>query len=185
MFAAFFGAPRKIPRSSGGPGHGYTRAGAPLEGPRSHNMLIHELNATECAALLRRHNIGRLGCSRFDQPYVVPIHFSFDEPENCIYAFSALGQKIEWMRRNPKVCLEVEEISDKDHWSTVVLQQTLDVAVALQRADRLIGQRHELWLPAAAKLTTTERAHVVLYRIQIDRMTGRRAVRDRNSQTGS
>jgi hypothetical protein len=151
-------------------------------------MLIHELTAAECAALLRRINLGRLGCSRFDQPYVVPIHFSFAEGENCIYAFSTLGQKIEWMRRNSKVCLEVEEISDKDHWSTVVvvgryeeLQQTLEDADARQRAEQLFGQRHEWWLPAAARLTTAERAHVVLYRIRIDRMTGRRAGRDRNT----
>jgi uncharacterized protein len=169
----------------------YSRRGR-LPGPSQTTMLIHELTAAECAALLRRINLGRLGCSRFDQPYIVPIHFSFDEGENCIYGFSTVGQKIEWMRRNPKVCLEVEEISDKDHWSTVVvvgryeeLQQTLDDADARQRAEQLFGQRREWWLPAAAKLATAERPLVVLYRIQIDRITGRRAVRDRNTPSPS
>ena len=40
---------------------------------------------------------------------------------NCLYAFSTIGQKIEWMRENPKVCLEVEEIDDQSHWTTVLV----------------------------------------------------------------
>jgi uncharacterized protein len=39
---------------------------------------------------------------------VVPIHFSFDPGNDCVYAFFAVGQKVKWMRENPKVCLEVE-----------------------------------------------------------------------------
>ena len=57
----------------------------------------------------------------FYQPDVVPIYFSFDREELCVYAFSTVGQKIEWMRNNPKVCLEVEDITDKDHWTTVIV----------------------------------------------------------------
>ena len=84
-------------------------------------MLIHELSPTECAEVLGRTNLGRLGCSRFDQPYIVPIHFSYDAERNCAYAFSTIGQKIEWMRENPKICLEVDDIADKDHWTTVLV----------------------------------------------------------------
>lgn len=51
---------------------------------------------------------------RFDQPYVVPIHLSLDAERSCVYAFSTVGQKILWMRENPQVCLEVEEIRDKE-----------------------------------------------------------------------
>jgi nitroimidazol reductase NimA-like FMN-containing flavoprotein (pyridoxamine 5'-phosphate oxidase superfamily) len=151
-------------------------------------MRIHELTPEECAAVLQRTHLGRLGCARFDQPYVIPIHFSFDEESECLYAFSTLGQKIEWMRRNPKVCLEVEDIADKDHWSTVVvigryeeIQKTADEASARRRAEQLFLQRREWWLPGAAKLTTSERDHIVVYRIQIDQMTGRRASRARDT----
>ena len=84
-------------------------------------MLIHELSPNECAEVLGRIDLGRLGCARFDQPYIVPIHFSFDAERNCVYAFSTIGQKIEWMRENPKVCLEVDEIDDKNHWTTVLV----------------------------------------------------------------
>ena len=150
-------------------------------------MLIHELSPHDCAEVLSRNHLGRLGCSRYDQPYIVPILFSFDAERNCLYAFSTIGQKIAWMRENPKVCLEVEEIGDKSHWTTVLvigryeeIQQDPKETQARKRAEDLFQQRREWWLPGAAKAQSGEREHVVIYRIQIDRLTGRRATRDRD-----
>lgn len=150
-------------------------------------MLIHELNPRECADVLSRTHLGRLGCARFDQPYVVPIHFSFDAERKCVYAFSAIGQKIEWMRNNPKVCLEVEEIDDRNHWTTVLvfgryeeIQRGPEGAEARHRAEHLLQQRDEWWLPATGKLPSREPHRMVVYRIRIDRLTGRRATRDRD-----
>jgi nitroimidazol reductase NimA-like FMN-containing flavoprotein (pyridoxamine 5'-phosphate oxidase superfamily) len=148
-------------------------------------MLIHELQAAECAAVLRQNHVARLGCARYDQPYVIPIQFSFDEPENCVYAFSMVGQKIEWMRENPKVCLEVEDITDKNHWTTVVATGRYEEigreptdAGARERAERLFRQRPEWWLPGGARVLSHDHQEVVIYRIRIDRMSGRRAARD-------
>ena len=148
-------------------------------------MLIHELSPAECSAVLSQNHLGRLGCSRHDQPYIVPIHFSFDVERHCAYAFSTIGQKIDWMRENPKVCLEVEEIADRNHWTTVLatgryeeIHQAPEESEARRRAERLFQQRREWWLPAAGKPTSGEHQDVVVYRIQIDRLTGRRAARD-------
>lgn len=148
-------------------------------------MLIHELNRAECSAVLQRNSLGRLGYAHFDQPYVVPIHFSFDADRNCIYGFSTIGQKVECMRRNPRVCLEIDEIVDKNNWTTVLvvgryreLHRDPREAEALRRVDQLFEERHEWWLPGAAKLETKEHEHAVIYRISIDRLTGRRATRN-------
>src|SRR4029453_18524299 len=84
------------------------------------HMLVHELSAVDCVEVLKRTDLGRLGCAHDNQPYIVPIHFSFDPIGTCLYAFSTVGQKIEWMRENPKVCIEVEDIADRDHWTTVL-----------------------------------------------------------------
>jgi nitroimidazol reductase NimA-like FMN-containing flavoprotein (pyridoxamine 5'-phosphate oxidase superfamily) len=145
-------------------------------------MLIHELNRDQCREVLARLELGRLACCRLDQPYVVPIHFSYDAARNCVYAFSTIGQKVQWMRENPKVCLEVEEIEDKSSWTTVVvfgryeeIHQRPEEAEARQRAEQLFAARGEWWLPAAAKVPGREPHEVVVYRIQIDRMSGRRA----------
>ena len=150
-------------------------------------MLIQELNTDQCREVLARSDLGRLGCARFDQPYVVPIHFSFDAERNCVYAFSTVGQKIQWMRENPKVCLEIEESADKDSWTTVVafgryeeIHQNPAEGEARRRAEQLFMARGEWWLPAAAKVPGRDHHDVVVYRIQIDRLTGRRAGRGRD-----
>ena len=144
-------------------------------------MRIHELTTEECTEVLSRVNLGRLACARSDQPYVVPIHFSFDAERQCLYSFATLGQKVRWMRENPKVCLEIEEIVDKDQWTTVVvigryeeIQSAPHEAEARRRAEHLFQQRPEWWFPAAAKVSSTEHAEIVIYRIKIGRMTGRR-----------
>jgi nitroimidazol reductase NimA-like FMN-containing flavoprotein (pyridoxamine 5'-phosphate oxidase superfamily) len=148
-------------------------------------MVIHELTAAQCHDMLRRKNLGRLACSRDDQPYLVPIFFYFDVAERCVYSFSTVGQKIEWMRRNPKVCLEVDEISDPFHWTTLVvfgryeeLQGSKQESDARRRAHELFQQRRNWWLPAAGKVTGGEEHGIaVVYRIRIEEMTGRRAAR--------
>lgn len=144
-------------------------------------MLIRELTTEECREVLARTTLGRLGCSRFDQPYIVPIHFSFDDAASCVYAFSTVGQKVHWMRENPKVCLEVEEVADRHHWTTIVasgLYQELpndpSQAGARARAAALFEHRAEWWLPAAANVLWRGRSDIVICRIQIERLTGRR-----------
>jgi nitroimidazol reductase NimA-like FMN-containing flavoprotein (pyridoxamine 5'-phosphate oxidase superfamily) len=91
------------------------------------------------------------------------------------------------MRENSRVCLEIEEVSDKDRWTTVLafgryeeIHQNPEESEARHRAEQLFLQRHEWWLPAAGKLEGRERPDVVVYRIQIDRLTGRRATRERD-----
>lgn len=147
-------------------------------------MLIHELTPKQCAEVLQRASLGRLGCARGGQPYVVPIHFSFDVERGCVYSFSTVGQKVLWMRENPLVCLEVDDVADKNHWQTVVIfgryeeiHDSPEQAEARQRAEALFQERPEWWLPAAAKVGSHDRHSVVVYRIHIDRVTGRRAAR--------
>lgn len=70
-------------------------------------MFIHEMNEFECQKVLEQASLGRLGCARDNQPYVVPVYFSFNGRH--VYGFTTLGQKTEWMRTNSKVCLEVDE----------------------------------------------------------------------------
>jgi len=86
-------------------------------------MRIIPISQQECSELLQRVSIGRLACSLNDQPYVVPVAFSY-EPD-CIYIFSTVGKKIEWMRKNPKVCLQVDEIGNRSNWTRSLEVQKL------------------------------------------------------------
>ena len=64
--------------------------------------------------------IGRLACCRDEQPYVVPVFLHYDDETQCLYGFATVGQKIDWMRANPKVCIEVDHVADQTNWTTVL-----------------------------------------------------------------
>jgi len=151
-------------------------------------MIVHDLSPAECAEFLKQSDLGRLACTHEGQPYIVPIHFSFDPDRKCLYSFSTVGQKIAWMRENPKVCVEVDDIADKDHWTTVLafgryeeMDESPADKAARQTAQELFQQRPEWWFPAAAKRGAREHHAMVIYRVQIDRLTGRRASRGSGS----
>ena len=60
---------------------------------------------------------------RENQPYVVPVYLTYDVlsgGEPCLYGFTTPGQKIEWMRANPLVCVEVDEVTAHDQWVSVI-----------------------------------------------------------------
>ena len=154
-------------------------------------MVIHELTAAQCREMLERARHGRLGCARDNQPYIVPIFF-YPDPENSyLYSFSTVGQKITWMRDNPRVCVEVDEIIDQFHWTSVLVfghyeelgdaarvADAARVGDAGRRALELFQQRSHWWLPGTGKLAAGEEHHTpVIFRISIDGMTGRRAAR--------
>jgi nitroimidazol reductase NimA-like FMN-containing flavoprotein (pyridoxamine 5'-phosphate oxidase superfamily) len=146
-------------------------------------MHIEELTGAECLTILEHTNLARLACSRDDQPYIVPIYVDFDG--HALYSFSMYGLKIEWMRSNPSVCVEVDDIVDQYNWTTVVvfgryeeLQETPEYETLRDRAAQLFRHRPEWWLPAAGRVTSHEPTQVpVVFRIRIMSVHGRRAVR--------
>jgi nitroimidazol reductase NimA-like FMN-containing flavoprotein (pyridoxamine 5'-phosphate oxidase superfamily) len=62
----------------------------------------------ETKKLLSQAPVGRLGTSKNNQPYVVPICFIYHQ--NKIYFHCAhKGKKIDNIKANPNVCLQVDE----------------------------------------------------------------------------
>jgi nitroimidazol reductase NimA-like FMN-containing flavoprotein (pyridoxamine 5'-phosphate oxidase superfamily) len=147
-------------------------------------VLIHTLSHAECVETLSRATIGRLACARDGQPYVVPITLSFDG-NGSLYSFSMVGQKVEWMRGNPKVCVAVDDIADRFHWTSLVITGTYEELRdspedrdALRRAFNLLQQHSQWWLPGAGTMDTgTPHATSVVFRVRIASVTGRRSAR--------
>ena len=146
-------------------------------------MIIREIPEQECRELLARSSIGRLGCAFENQPYVVPILFAY-EPD-YLYAFSTFGQKIEWMRGNPKVCLQVDEIADQSHWVSIVVNGTYEELPELQRpaerahARELLEAKQSWWLnPIAERREKVNEVLIrpVFFRIHAESMSGLRAI---------
>ena len=148
-------------------------------------MIIHELTAAQCEEFLTQAVIGRLGCAQHNQPYIVPVSVYFDRGEKCLYSFSTVGRKVQWMRDNPKVCIEVDDIADQFHWTTVLVTGRYEEIGDLEgersvkeRALALFQQHPQWWLPGTAKLASgVEHETPVLFRIRITSVSGRRAAR--------
>lgn len=146
-------------------------------------MVILEMTEQECRALLAGTNTARLACARNNQPYIVPIHVDLEG--QFLYGYATLGQKIEWMRQNPLVCLEMDELITHGQWVSVVvfgryeeLPDTPDYQDSRRVAERLFQVHPVWWEPAAVPLDGHEQRPRIVFRIQIDRMTGRRAALD-------
>ena len=84
-------------------------------------MTNEEMSTDECLKLLTRSTVFRLAAARDNQPYIVPVFLVCDEAAEGLYGFTTLGQKVKWMRANPLVCVQVDEISAADRWMSVVV----------------------------------------------------------------
>ena len=147
-------------------------------------MQIRVLTREESFELLARTRLGRLACVNEKQPYIVPFYFAYDD--DYLYSFSTYGQKIEWMRANTNVCVEVDEVVSPQHWVSVVIfgqfEEMPDLPEwrgAREYARNKLLQRNAIWWePAYARtiLRDTERPLApFFYRIHIAQITGHRA----------
>ncbi len=82
-------------------------------------MHIEELTRKASLDFLAGNHLGRLACVNQSQPYITPCHFAYRD--QWIYSFSTVGKKIEWLRANPLACLEVDEITDTQQWTSVIV----------------------------------------------------------------
>ena len=146
-------------------------------------MVIQEMTERECRAMLAGTNVARLACALNHQPYIVPIHVDLEG--EFLYGYATLGQKIEWMRQNPLVCLEIDELTTHGQWASVVvfghyeeLTHTPDYEGSRRVAERLFQRHPAWWEPASVPLAAHEQRTPIVFRIRIGRVTGRRAAPD-------
>lgn len=147
-------------------------------------MLIESMTRHASIDLLQRTKLGRLACAHEGQPYINPISFAYDA--ECLYSVSTIGQKIAWMRLNPLVCLQADEILSAQHWASVIvlgryeeLPDTPGREVFRKHAYELLQKTPLWWEPAYTKPPVDEdgRAPELIYfRIHMDQITGRRGV---------
>jgi nitroimidazol reductase NimA-like FMN-containing flavoprotein (pyridoxamine 5'-phosphate oxidase superfamily) len=174
-------------------------------------MLIREMSDSDCQSALKRTRLGRLACARENQPYVVPIYFVYEQP--YLYSFTTLGQKVEWMRSNPLVCVELGEVVNSDRWMSIIIfgryeelpdkpeQERLEANEPWQRtvrptrwehdslhAHKLLQEHSGWWEPGCASCTHRNHQQAVtpiFYRIRIERLSGRVATPDPRTPVGT
>lgn len=77
-----------------------------------------ELTPSQIEALLHDQWVARLGCHASRLTYVVPISYAYDG--EAIYGHSTAGLKLEMLRANPQVCVEVDKVENIGTWQSVI-----------------------------------------------------------------
>jgi len=140
-------------------------------------LRVEDMSPAEMHALLQRESFGHLGCARDGRPYVVPMHYAYDGKE--LYFFTTQGMKTRYIDANPQVCLQVEEITDRMHWRSVMVIGRADEITSpeeMQRAMKFITERNPSLTPAisATQVDSLGRAvDFALYRITPEVIDGR------------
>ncbi|HVK90860.1 MAG TPA: pyridoxamine 5'-phosphate oxidase family protein [Mycoplana sp.] len=149
-------------------------------------MYVREMAYPECHSLVAAGDLARLACCKEGQPYIVPITYVLDG--QCLYCFSMPGQKVDWMRANSKVCLQVDAFSGRRQWKSVILTgryRELSPAPTPHsewiRAWSLLEKKTNWWEPGGLKpgpqLISGESPHI-FFSVDVDGMTGRAAFED-------
>ncbi len=145
--------------------------------------MIGKLNEQQIEEVLKTQVLGRIACHANDVTYIVPIVYAYDE--NSIIARSNDGLKIDIMRKNPKVCFEVEDIKDLANWKTVILWgDFVEITEAEDRTnaiDKLLHRHLPMVTGEMARFTPNwpfkpdnlNEIEGIIYKIDITKRTGR------------
>jgi nitroimidazol reductase NimA-like FMN-containing flavoprotein (pyridoxamine 5'-phosphate oxidase superfamily) len=145
--------------------------------------MLGALTAKEIEEVLTGQYLGHLGCHANDVTYVVPISYVYDG--DYIYSHAEEGKKIMMMRKNPKVCLQVEHMDDMANWKSVVAwgeyEELKDPAERHAALNKLLGRRLPYISSKTVQLSSqwpfaqedTSNIKGIVYRIKLGKKTGR------------
>ena len=145
--------------------------------------MIDQLTTDQINQVLYRQTIARLGCAVINKPYIVPISYAFDG--KYLYGCSKEGQKISIMRKNPSVCLEVDQIDNMRSWQCVIIQGKYEEVKTAAEQNRILKFIRDKFIPLVTSTTLVPRGldasphyvekekKAVIFKIKIETMSGR------------
>ncbi|WP_276370211.1 pyridoxamine 5'-phosphate oxidase family protein [Chryseolinea sp. H1M3-3] len=141
------------------------------------------LTPDQCKHVLKSELIGRIGCYAAGRIYVVPITYVY--MDNYIYAHSQEGLKVRMMRKNPKICFEVESRDSMRNWRSVIIWGKYEELKTLTEQKKAMKILNDRLLPFTLSESLKTRENMeppyrvekerkpVVYRISVDEVTGR------------
>jgi nitroimidazol reductase NimA-like FMN-containing flavoprotein (pyridoxamine 5'-phosphate oxidase superfamily) len=141
-------------------------------------MKPRELSQDECSSLLSSTRYGRLGLSKNNLPYVVPMSYVYHDGKVYLHS-SGKGKKVEYATENPRVCFQID-VLEKGTWSSVVVYGAARLSDSVEAKQKMFDafmnkgqgghggkkfQREEL-----------EKMEMTIWEIGIVEMTGREGV---------
>lgn len=148
--------------------------------------MIRDLEPHEIEDVLKKGCYAHIACCKdAKRPYLVPITYAYKD--SAAYAFSFEGEKIDIMRKQPHVCLQVEELYTEEGWRSVMAWGTFQelheddandaTNMILDKLWKQTNKGNPLFLPfrnSAQKLEQAmENKSVVMFRVNLDDLHGR------------
>ncbi len=161
----------------------------------AHGRII-ELESSEMEELVSRNNVGRLGLSVNDEPYVVPVSYAYHEGK--IYFHSRKGKKTEYLEKNPRVCFQIDEVYENGSWKSVIIYGKAKFIKDFQSGMRILFEkfmepfmkdedaaiardRMENFLSTVSGIRTPPSEgggmQMYVYEIEIEEMTGKQEIK--------
>jgi nitroimidazol reductase NimA-like FMN-containing flavoprotein (pyridoxamine 5'-phosphate oxidase superfamily) len=97
--------------------------------------MLGELTHRQIDLVLHSQMIGRIGCYINEKVFITPVTYVYHK--GYIYAHSKDGHKVQTMRRNPKVCFQVDAIENMRNWRSVLIWGEYEELI--KDADQLSG----------------------------------------------
>jgi len=114
--------------------------------------MIRKLSSSEIDDLLNKQIVGRIGCCYENEIYVVPISYAYEA--NVIYCHSFEGKKIEMMRKNPKVCFQVDEMKEMGNWKSAIAWGEFEEIMDKKERNKALEILLQRRLPFISSITT-------------------------------
>lgn len=146
--------------------------------------MIQDMTDGQMEHLLRTRPYGRLGCGSEEKFYIVPLSYVYDG--QYIYGHAREGMKIDLMRKQAKVCFQVDEIENMNAWWSIVIwaeYEELTEGPLKEQAERLLQDRLAPYSASAALKPAPpgpymtghrEKATLpIVFRLKVTKKTGR------------
>ncbi len=137
--------------------------------------MIKNLDEKAARKLLKEQRIGHLGCVlESGEPYVVPVNYLFKE--DGIYIHSLPGQKLDALRANGKICLQVEKIEKSCQWQSAIAFGEFQEVKRMNKKIEILKEfsaRFEHLTPVEAMIEEQwNLGGLVVFRLNIKRISG-------------
>lgn len=145
--------------------------------------MLNDLTSEEIDHMLTNQFFGRIGCAAEGRVLIVPVGYYYDG--RFIYGLTREGTKTSFLRQNPAVCFEIDEMIDLTHWRSVVIEGVfeelqgydLDDALYLLKNRKIpVFTNERMGYPGVAVPVDREVVYPIVYRIHINSKTGRQYI---------
>lgn len=142
-----------------------------------------KLTKEQIEEVLQAQLIAHLACHADDQTYLIPISYAYDN--NTLYVHSEEGLKVKMMRKNPKVCIQVDERQDMANWRSVIawgqFSEITDQDERTKALEILVNRQLPLLSSSTTHLginwpfSSTDVAGIpgIVFKIMLEKKTGR------------